>query len=175
MTIMLSYAAFAMALLIGNITLGFYLKRSANQPAIASLSKMTCRFLQGGVLLLILGTFLGAMWAANAWGRFWAWDPKETWALITLLGYLALLHARRVGWVRDLGLAAWSVVCFVLVLMTWYVVNFILGSGLHSYGSGTAGGQSYILAAVAIQFLYVGAAALRAVAIDQPSPVPSAA
>ena len=72
-----------------------------------------------------------------------------------LAGLLALLHARRVGWVRDLGLAAWSVVCFVLVLMTWYVVNFVLGGGLHSYGSGTAGGNGYILAVVAIQFLYV--------------------
>jgi cytochrome c-type biogenesis protein CcsB len=162
MTIMLSYAALAMALLIGNITLGFYLKRSANQPAVAALSKLNLRFLQAGVLLLLLGTFLGAMWGNNAWGRFWAWDPKETWALITALGYLALLHARKVGWVRDLGLAAFSVLCFALILMAWYGVNFVLSSGLHSYGSGASSSHFYVLGALAIQFLYVGAATLRA-------------
>jgi ABC-type transport system involved in cytochrome c biogenesis permease subunit len=172
---MLGYAAFAIALLSGNITLGFYLKRSANLPAIAALSKLTCRFLQAGVLLLIVGTFLGGFWADWAWGRFWAWDPKETWALITLLGYLALLHARRVGWVRDLGLAAFSVVCFVLVLMNWYVVNYVLGGGLHSYGSGGAGAHGYVLGAVAIQFIYVGAAVLRAAEGRRPSlpPLPA--
>ena len=112
-------------------------------------------------MLLIIGTFLGASWADYAWGRFWGWDPKEVWALITLLGYLALLHARHIGWVGDLGMAAFSVLCFALVLTTWYVVNFVLGTGLHSYGFG-GGGQGYVLAAVAVQFVYLGAATLRA-------------
>ena len=157
MTIMLSYAAFALALLTGNIALGFYLRRSANRAAIAALSKLTYQLLQAGVLLLIIGTFLGASWADYAWGRFWGWDPKEVWALITLLGYLALLHARHVGWVHDFGMAAFSVLCFTLILMAWYGVNFVLGTGLHSYGFG-GGGQSYVLSAIALQFLYVGAA-----------------
>ena len=163
MTIMLSYAAFALAWLIGNIALGFHLRRPANGAAIAVLSKVTYKFLQAGVLLLIIGTFLGASWADYAWGRFWGWDPKEVWALITLLGYLALLHARHIGWVGDFGMAAFSVLCFTLILMAWYGVNFVLGTGLHSYGFG-GGGQGYVLAAVAVQFLYVGAATLRAAA-----------
>jgi cytochrome c-type biogenesis protein CcsB len=157
MTIMLSYAAFALALVTGNIALGFYLRRSANRAAIAALSKLTYQLLQAGVLLLILGTFLGASWADYSWGRFWGWDPKEVWALITLLGYLALLHARHVGWLHDFGVAAFSVLCFTLILMAWYGVNFVLGTGLHSYGFG-GGGQIYVLAAIGLQFLYVGAA-----------------
>ena len=149
--------------MIGNIALGFHLRRPANEAAIAVLSKVTYQFLQAGVLLLIIGTFLGASWADYAWGRFWGWDPKEVWALITLLGYLALLHARRIGWVGDFGMAAFSVLCFTLILMAWYGVNFVLGTGLHSYGFG-GGGQGYVLAAVALQFLYVGAATLRVAA-----------
>ena len=162
MTIMLSYAAFAMALLIGNIALAIHLFLPTNGAAIAVLSRVTYKSLQAGVLLLIVGTFLGASWADYAWGRFWGWDPKEVWALITLLGYLALLHARRIGWLGDFGMAAFSVLCFTLILMAWYGVNFVLGTGLHSYGFGGGGGQAYVLATVALQFLYVGAATLRA-------------
>ena len=57
------------------------------------------------VLLLAAGTVLGALWADKAWGRFWAWDPKEVWALISLLAYLLLLHARHIGWSGDFGMA----------------------------------------------------------------------
>jgi ABC-type transport system involved in cytochrome c biogenesis permease subunit len=175
MTIMLSYAAFALALLIGNTTLGFLFRRRPNRAAIAALSNLTYRLLQAGVLLLIIGTFLGASWADYAWGRFWGWDPKEVWALITLLGYLAILHARSIGWLRDFGLAAFSVVCFTLIVMAWYGVNFVLSTGLHSYGFG-GGGRIYVLAVIGLQFLYVGAALLRAAALPmitegQPAPV----
>ncbi len=151
----------------GNITLGFHLCKPANGTALATLAKVTYKFLQAGVLLLILGTFLGASWGEYSWGRFWGWDPKEVWALITLLGYLALLHARRIGWVGDFGMAAFSVVCFVLILTAWYGVNFVLGTGLHSYGFG-GGGQVYVLAAVAMQFLYVGMATLWVASRSQP-------
>ncbi len=160
MTIMLSYAAFFTALWTGNIALGFYLLHPASKAALAALSKVTYHILQAGVLLLIIGTFLGASWGVDAWGRFWGWDPKEVWALITLLGYLALLHARRIGWLRDFGMAAWSVLCFSLIVMAWYGVNYWFGIGLHSYGFG-GGGQVYVLAAAAVQVIYVGAATLR--------------
>ena len=79
------------------------------------------------------------------------------------MGYLALLHARRAGWVGDFGLAAFSVVCFTLIVMAWYGVNFVLGTGLHSYGFG-GGGRIYVVAAIGLQFLYVGVAVLRAAA-----------
>jgi cytochrome c-type biogenesis protein CcsB len=161
MTITLSYAAFALALGIGNITLGYYLVGAKNRETAASLAKFIYRSLKAGLLLLIIGTILGAFWADDSWGRFWGWDPKEVWALITLLFYAALLHARRIGWVGNFGIAVWSVLCFLVVIMAWYGVNYWLGVGLHSYGS-SGGGQEYVLAAFLVQSIYVAAAALRA-------------
>jgi len=160
MTITLSYAALALAMGIGNITLGYFLVGSRNSGTINSLTNFTYRAIQVGVLLLAAGTILGGVWADYSWGRFWGWDPKEVWALIALLGYLAVLHARYVGWVRQFGLAALSVTCFSLVVMAWYGVNFVLGAGLHSYGFG-GGGKTYVMAAIAAQLLYVGAAGIR--------------
>ena len=78
---------------------------------------------------------------------------------MALLGYIAVLHARYAGWVRDRGLAALSVLCFALVVMAWYGVNFWLGTGLHSYGFG-GGGQGYVMGAVVLQLIYVAAAML---------------
>ena len=155
MTITLSYAAFGLAVGIANITLGYYLVRSANQTTIAALTRFTYRSLQVGVLLLAIGTILGGVWADYSWGRFWGWDPKEVWALVALLGYLCVLHARFADWVGQRGLAALSVLCFSLVIMAWYGVNFILGAGLHSYGFGD-GGQEWVYTAVAIQLLFTG-------------------
>lgn len=110
--------------------------------------------IQVGVCLLAAGTILGGVWADYSWGRFWGWDPKETWAFIALLGYLAILHGRLVGWLRNYGLAATSVIAFSLVIMAWYGVNFVLGAGLHTYGFG-AGGVEYVAAFVAIHMIYV--------------------
>jgi cytochrome c-type biogenesis protein CcsB len=161
MTITLSYAAFALALGIGNISLGYHLIGSANQAAIDALDRFMYRTLQVGVFLLAVGTVLGGVWADYSWGRFWGWDPKEVWALIALLGYLAVLHARTVGWVAQLGLAALSVACFSLVIVAWYGVNFMMGTGLHNYGFSGNGGQAYVGGALVLQFVYVMAAILR--------------
>jgi len=160
MTITLSYAAFALAMGIANITLGYFLVRSENRPAIEALSRFTYRALQVGVVLLATGTFLGGMWAAYSWGRFWGWDPKEVWALIALLGYLAVLHARFAGWVQHRGLAALATSCFALVIVAWYGVNFVLGAGLHSYGFG-GGGKLFMGSLIGVQSLYVALALWR--------------
>jgi ABC-type transport system involved in cytochrome c biogenesis permease subunit len=160
MTVTLSYAVFALALGIGNITLGCFLFGSSNRALVGELSRLTYKAIQAGVLLLAAGIILGGVWADYSWGRFWGWDPKEVWALVALLGYLAVLHARFVGWVGQRGLAAAAVVCFSLVIMAWYGVNFILGAGLHSYGFG-GGGKGYVFAAVVIQLAYAAAAVWR--------------
>lgn len=76
-----------------------------------------------------------------------------------MIGYLAVLHARFFG-IRRFGLAALSVLCFTLVVMAWYGVNFVLGAGLHAYGSGGDGGQYYVAGALLVQWLYVAAAGL---------------
>ena len=111
-------------------------------PAIVKpLSNFIYRAMQVGVLLIAAGTILGGVWADYSWGRFWGWDPKEVWALITLLVYLVPLHGRFAGWVSTFGLVGRSVVCFLSVIMAWYGVNFVLGVGLHTYGFVEGGSQ----------------------------------
>lgn len=171
-TITLSYAAFALALGISNITLGFYLFGAGRSETVPLLSRFNYHALQLGVALLAPGIILGGVWAAYSWGRFWGWDPKETWALIALLGYLAVLHIRYLNWVSHLGLAAISVICFSLVVMAWYGVNFVLGVGLHSYGFGANDGQMYVAIVLAAQLLFVLAAVLRGVTAAKPPEKP---
>ena len=125
-----------------------------------TLSLFLYRALQVGTLLLATGTMLGGVWASYSWGRFWGWDPKETWAFIALLGYLAILHGRMVGWIREFGMAVGAILGFLLILMAWYGVNFVLGTGLHSYGFGS-GGYTYVGGFVAFEILVILAAVLR--------------
>ena len=131
---------------------------------IKPLSNFIYRAMQVGVLLIAAGTILGGVWADASWGRFWGWDPKEVWALITLLVYLVPLHGRFAGWVTTFGLAVASIVCFNSVVMAWYGVNFVLGVGLHSYGfteGGSQGLMSMIIAGVmSIPLVRTGAGTL---------------
>lgn len=153
--ITISYAAFFLAFAMGDWLLFLYLKDEKKyQKLITEGVQGIYRCIQIGVVLLAAGIILGGVWADYSWGRFWGWDPKETWALIALLGYIALLHGRIVGLVRNFGMAAGAVVAFALVIMAWYGVNFVLGAGLHSYGFG-AGGVEYVSAFVAAHLLYV--------------------
>jgi ABC-type transport system involved in cytochrome c biogenesis permease subunit len=122
------------------------------------LSNFIYRAMQVGVLLIAAGTILGGVWADYSWGRFWGWDPKEVWALITLLVYLIPLHGRFAGWVSTFGLVVASVVCFLSVVMAWYGVNFVLGVGLHSYGF-VEGGSQGIMSVIIMGVLGLPAAA----------------
>jgi cytochrome c-type biogenesis protein CcsB len=160
LTITLSYAAFALAMGFGHIVLFRYLRNPREAKEDKAMHFWLYRVLQLGVLLLAAGTILGGVWANYSWGRFWGWDPKETWALITLLCYIVVLHGRLAGWWRDFGLAVGSVVCFLAVVMAWYGVNFVLGTGLHSYGFGI-GGESYVMTAIALDLIYVSASIFR--------------
>jgi len=160
-TITLSYASFALAFGLGHILLAQYLLASKNTKRIRSLSKWNYGVLQVGVLLLTTGIILGGIWAHFSWGRFWGWDPKETWALIALMCYVVPLHGRLVGWLKDFGMAVTSVVAFNAVLMAWYGVNFVLGTGLHSYGFGTGGSQLLIAVFVGLDLLFVSVTAMK--------------
>jgi ABC-type transport system involved in cytochrome c biogenesis permease subunit len=155
-----SYAPFALAWGLGNINLGLILYAPGRRDLIRTLSQFCYRCIQVGVLLLFLGTMLGGFWAAESWGRFWGWDPKEVWALVAFLCYVIPLHARYVGWVKDFGLAVCSVVCFSSVVMAWYGVNFVLGAGLHSYGFGS-GEHAWIYLAGLLNISLVVHGALR--------------
>jgi cytochrome c-type biogenesis protein CcsB len=160
LTITLSYAAFALAMGFGHILLWRYARNPAEARADAPMHFWLYRVLQLGVLLLAAGTILGGVWANYSWGRFWGWDPKETWALIALLCYILALHGRLADWWTQFGLAVASVVCFLAVLMAWYGVNFVLGKGLHSYGFGI-GGETYVGIFVFLDLLFVAFAIWR--------------
>jgi cytochrome c-type biogenesis protein CcsB len=160
LTITLSYAAFALAMGFGHILLWRYARNPAVARADAPMHFWLYRVLQLGVLLLAAGTILGGVWANYSWGRFWGWDPKETWALIALLCYILALHGRLAGWWTQFGLAVASVVCFLAVLMAWYGVNFVLGKGLHSYGFGI-GGETYVATFIVLDLLFVAFAIWR--------------
>ncbi len=154
LTITISYAAFFLSFAVSLMGL-FVAARTANlaSPDLKAMALATYRGVQVGVALLAPGIILGGIWADYSWGRFWGWDPKETWALIALLGYLALLHAKVAGYIREVGLFASSVVSFGLVIMAWYGVNFVLGAGKHTYGFG-AGGVEYVASFVGLSILY---------------------
>jgi cytochrome c-type biogenesis protein CcsB len=91
-----------------------------------------------GLYFMTAGTFLGGVWANESWGRYWGWDPKETWALITVLVYAFVSHMHRIPGLR--GTFAFNLASFISyasVMMTYFGVNYFLG-GIHSYASGTA-------------------------------------
>jgi ABC-type transport system involved in cytochrome c biogenesis permease subunit len=168
LTIVSSYAAGALAWGLGCLSLGYYLLgRYAGQgggrrppEACTALAGFIYKAMQVAVLLLAAGTILGGLWADVSWGRFWGWDPKEVWALVSLLAYIAILHGRYAGWIGNFGLAAGSVIGAAVIGMSWYGVNFLLGAGLHSYGFGQ-GGQTEFFAFLLLNFALLAAAAWR--------------
>lgn len=188
LTIVASYGVLALASVLGHVFLArevLFRPRGAvvvesklSHPLIAQ----TYRTIQIGLVLLTAGTILGGVWAADSWGRFWGWDPKETWALISILVYFAVLHARYSRWLRDFGLAAASVLGFVVIVWTFYGVNYVMATGLHSYGFGS-GGEVWVglwaivelafLAACRVRFVMLRARrAPRAEAAPQPPALP---
>ena len=160
LTITLSYAAYFLAMAIGHVNLALYFFAPQRRELLAQLSNFLYRTLQVGTLLCAAGTMLGGWWASYSWGRFWGWDAKETSIFVALLIYLAVLHGRMVGLLRDFGTAVASVLAFLGVLWAWYGVNFVLGVGLHSYGFGS-GGYAYVGGFVALELAIVAAAVLK--------------
>ncbi|EAK8170818.1 cytochrome C biogenesis protein [Campylobacter jejuni] len=91
-----------------------------------------------GLCLLTVGNFLGAIWANESWGRYWSWDSKETWALVSILVYAAILHLRMIPkYCNQFVFALWSMFAYWVIIMTYFGVNYFL-TGLHSYATGEA-------------------------------------
>ncbi|MBI5208429.1 MAG: cytochrome c biogenesis protein CcsA [Elusimicrobia bacterium] len=129
--IMLGYSALALSFIASAIILaGFGGRR---QPDIAlALDRFNERSMGLGYMLLTAGIVLGAVWANEAWGSYWSWDPKETWSLITWFVYTAAVHLRRTHRWQGRRMAWLAVAGFVFVLFTYFGVNYLM-SGLHSY------------------------------------------
>jgi ABC-type transport system involved in cytochrome c biogenesis permease subunit len=160
LTVTLSYAAFLLSLGISHVCLWTLWKYPGERERLHKQIQFLYRLVQVGIVLLAAGTILGGVWASYAWGRFWGWDPKETWALITLLGYVAVLHGRLSGRLKEKGFIIGVVLAFLGVVMAWYGVNFILGSGLHSYGF-SKGGLPYVIGFVVMEIIIVAISGLK--------------
>ncbi|MBW2578447.1 MAG: cytochrome c biogenesis protein CcsA [Deltaproteobacteria bacterium] len=161
MTIMLSYSAFAIAMVLGHVMLVIELVFQRQRiDLLTAISKLLYKTLQVGVLFLAAGIIFGAIWANESWGRYWGWDPKETWSLITFFVYLAIIHARFAGWLRHFGLAASAILGFLAVVMTYYGVNFILAAGMHAYGF-SEGGQIWVGIYTLTELVIIAAAWIR--------------
>ena len=131
-TAFLGYAAFALAFAGAVLYLLQERRPRAGLPGLPQLDSLIYRGTVLGFLLLTLGILTGAVWAEAAWGRYWSWDPKETWSLITWLIYAALLHARLLKCWQGRLIAWLAVIGFMAVLFTYFGVSFLL-TGLHSY------------------------------------------
>ena len=130
MVIMFSYALFGLTALIGlQGLIAHHRKQEEKEQQLAALSQF---LLYPAVALIAIGIFIGAIWANVSWGRYWSWDSKETWALITMLIYSAPLHAD-IKWLRKAQhMHIYILLAFLSVLMTYFGVNYFL-SGMHSY------------------------------------------
>ena len=131
MTVMCAYALFALQLLLGIYTL-ILIKKQA-QSSIEKATALSQLLLYPAVFLLAIGIFLGAVWANVSWGNYWSWDPKETWALITLMVYAVPFHSTSIPLFRKpLAYHLYMVCAFLSVVITYFGVNYLLG-GMHSY------------------------------------------
>jgi ABC-type transport system involved in cytochrome c biogenesis permease subunit len=128
-------------MILGIVSLSLMIAtKSSNKEKMAlniqELTIITEMALTVGIVMLTIGNFLGGMWANESWGRYWGWDPKETWALISIMIYAFVVHMRLIPGLRG----RWffnlmAIIAVSSILMTYFGVNFYL-SGLHSYASG---------------------------------------
>jgi cytochrome c-type biogenesis protein CcsB len=151
-TVILSYAALALSWLLANSLLirSRFMNVSSAEYRYGVDLIYTC--IKFGVVLLATGVILGGVWADYSWGRFWGWDPKETWSLIVLLVYMAILHGKYTSWIPPKRFVPLVAGAFMTVMMAWFGVNYILASGLHSYGF-SEGGAIFLGSFFLIQIL----------------------
>ncbi len=136
-----SYGFLALGAFIGFLNLIFLILQSKLntkriKEKVLELSRISELTLIVGVYLLTVGTFLGGVWANESWGRYWGWDPKETWAMVTILVYAFILHMRFIPGLKSVySFNLMTLLGYFSVLMTYFGVNYYL-SGLHSYAAG---------------------------------------
>ena len=136
-----SYGPFTLGMILGVVSLLLMIMTTEKNKkrielSIREITIVTEMALTVGLVMLTIGNFLGGQWANESWGRYWGWDPKETWALISIMIYAFVIHMRLVPGLRG----RWTfnfmaVVAYASIMMTYFGVNFYL-TGLHSYASG---------------------------------------
>lgn len=163
-TITLAYATLGLAWLTANtllVGMTIFRQRSSLSGAwLREWNELLRLMVQIGSLLLAAGIILGGVWADYSWGRFWGWDPKETWSLIALMIYMMVLHARYAGWLREERFTMSVAAGFLSILMAWFGVNYILATGLHSYGF-SVGGALFLVTVFVAQVAVIGLSFVR--------------
>lgn len=153
--IVASYGPFTLAMVLGLVALFLMIFTTAKNKekiklSIDEITYINEMALTVGLVMLTIGNFLGGQWANESWGRYWGWDPKETWALISIMVYAFVIHARFVPALRGRWIYnVMSVLAFASILMTYFGVNFHL-SGLHSYASGEKQNVTYYFIILAV-------------------------
>lgn len=152
-TIALGYAGYVGAGLVGHIYLVSKVMKKNNEQLIL-IDRAVYGIFVFGFIFTTIGTIFGGMWADQAWGRFWGWDPKENGALLLILWGLIVLHARLGGIIKDTGMAVGAIIGVILVMVAWIGVN-LLGIGLHSYGFTSSGALAlFIYFGIEAAFLF---------------------
>ncbi len=139
--IMTSYSFLGLGALTGMVTMFLYIAKNKRNEGVLNdniefLTKLNKIVLIAGLYLITIGCFLGAIWANVSWGRYWGWDPKETWCLISILVYTFITHMHNIkGMESNFSFNLGSVLGFSSIIMTYFGVNYFLG-GMHSYAGG---------------------------------------
>jgi cytochrome c-type biogenesis protein CcsB len=163
-----SYGFLGLACILGLINIKLYLFQTQKNAALVRLNIQEITYITEmtmtvGLFMLTIGTFLGGVWANESWGRYWGWDPKETWALVSVLVYSVILHFRLIPGLQGRflfnALAFWG---YSAILFTFFGVNFML-VGLHSYAQGEGLGQfpTWLIYVIIIFALLTAVAHLR--------------
>jgi ABC-type transport system involved in cytochrome c biogenesis permease subunit len=152
-TIALGYAGCMGAGFIGHIYIIQRIIAPNDKEKLAGITKAVYGVFAFGMLFTVIGTVTGGMWADQAWGRFWGWDPKENGALLIILWSMIIFHFRLTKRIRDIGLAIGAIGAAVWVMFTWLGVN-LLGTGMHSYGF-TSSGARLLLGYSGFEVLFV--------------------
>jgi cytochrome c-type biogenesis protein CcsB len=160
--IMVGYAVLALGMVVAHMQIGVEAFAPARRSIALKMAELQYFYIHIGSILLVAGILTGSMWAASSWGRYWGWDPKEVWSLVAFLAYMAILHARAERLIGNFGVAAWSIVAFQTILMTYLGVNFVLASGLHSYGFGDSSVVRAMVATALVEALFIGIALAKA-------------
>ena len=157
--IMVSYSVLALGVLIAHMQIGIAIFAPKRHDLSMTMSDLLYWYIHVGSILLIAGILTGSIWAASSWGRYWGWDPKEVWSLVAFLAYLAILHGRFDRLIGPYGVAAISIIAFWTIIMTYVGVNFVLASGLHSYGFGSSAVVRWLILVATAEALFLGAGA----------------
>lgn len=154
--IMVGYAVLALGLVVAHMQIAVTAVAPGRVELADRMYDLLYWYLFVGSIFLVAGIITGSMWAASSWGRYWGWDPKEVWSLVAFLAYMAILHAKIDRMIGKFGVAVISILAFQTIVMTYLGVNFVLVTGMHSYGMGDSPVVLWMALVALAELLFLG-------------------